>query len=290
MTMRRILMITLVFALVVPLFAAESATTVGSDQALSTLRSGNARYMKAQPQIWSANTDKRELLSKGQHPVACVITCSDSRVSPEILFDQTIGDLFVVRLAGNVVTSEVVGSVEYAVAHLKVPLVVVLGHSSCGAVGAALTEPEIEGPIGTLVSRIKPAIDIAKQKGFTGDDLAGAVVNENARHGAEVLLQSSRVIDDAVKTGGVSVLSATYDLKSGRVAWQTQMCAAAPEPPSTTAVAATPAPDKTDKAEKTVAKVEEKPATPPAEQPATPSVTLKKKVTTKESPIHAGRH
>ncbi|HEY3296108.1 MAG TPA: carbonic anhydrase [bacterium] len=238
--MRSFLTTLLMACLAWPLLANEPASAVSREQALSELRNGNSRFVAGTPHAWAAGTAKRELLTKGQHPLACVITCSDSRVSPEILFDQSLGSVFVVRLAGNVVSPEAVGSVEYAVEHLHVPLVVVLGHSSCGAVSAALAEPDMEGPIATLINRIKPSIDAAKQKGFAGDELAGAVITENARHGAEELVHDSRAVDEAVQKGSVTVLSATYDLKTGRVAWQTQLSA----PAFDAAVATTPAGEK----------------------------------------------
>jgi carbonic anhydrase len=244
--MRKFFAIILVLSFALPVLANAPGPVTGRDQALNELRSGNSRFAAGHPNAWNITAEKREILSKGQYPKACIITCSDSRVSPEYLFDQSMGDIFVVRLAGNVITPEAVGSVEYAVEHLHVPVVVVLGHSGCGAVNAALSEGAVEGSIGNLLSYIKPAINAAKQKGFSGDELAGAVVSENARHGTEDLLNNSRLIDDAVKTGKVSVVSGTYDLKSGKVAWQ-NLIAAIPEAPVAAAPAAAPAADKTVK-------------------------------------------
>jgi carbonic anhydrase len=239
--MKKFLVLLLIGAFALPLLAIEAVPASGRDQALTELRNGNTRFATGHPHIWNVTAEKREQLSKGQHPLACVITCSDSRVSPEYLFDQSLGDVFVVRLAGNVVSPEAVGSVEYAVEHLHVPLVIVLGHSNCGAVGAALSDKAAEGSISNLVSYIKPAVDAAKQKGFAGDELPGAVVAEHARHGTEVLLHNSRIIDDAVKSGSVSVLSAAYDLKSGKVAWQTLISVPTLEAPVAAAPAAAPA-------------------------------------------------
>jgi carbonic anhydrase len=212
-----------VFPLV--LIAGETQT-VTADNALTKLRDGNARYCNAHPNNWTANAEKRGELAKGQHPWACVITCSDSRVPPEMLFDQSLGDLFVIRLAGNVVTPEAVGSVEYAVEHLGVGTVVVLGHSSCGAVKATIESPEATGPVGTLVARIKPAVETAKMKGYSGDELMGAAVDENARLGAESLLRNSVELDKALKSGHLTVVCAIYDIASGNVNWETRWAAA----------------------------------------------------------------
>jgi carbonic anhydrase len=206
--------------------ASEHGQAISREQALAKLRAGNERFVSGQPHDWSADAAKREELVKGQEPFACVITCADSRVPPEILFDQSLGDVFVIRLAGNVITQEVTGSVDYAVEHLHVPVVVVLGHSSCGAVGAALSDTPAEGPIGSLIALIKPSIDAAKRKGFSGDDLGPAAISENARHSVDALVQSSRAIDEGIQKGTLTVLSAIYDLSSGRVDWQTQVSAA----------------------------------------------------------------
>jgi carbonic anhydrase len=276
--MKRILLIITLALVCTSAWAEDLVPAIGHDQALAALRGGNARFVAGQPQAWCAGQEKRDALSNGQHPSACIITCSDSRVSPEILFDQTLGQIFVVRLAGNVVTPEAVGSVEYAVEHLHVPLVVVLGHSSCGAVAAALKDPDMTGPIGTLVSRIKPAVEIAKLKGFTGDELSAAVVSENARRGAQTMLECSRAIDEAVNSGELTVLSAVYDLKSGQVAWQTQLSAPAKETAPVAVAPAAPTP------EKTVASSEQKATDKPAA-----AVTPKKKKD-KEPSFYAGRH
>lgn len=209
--------------------AVELGPAYERDDVLVRLRDGNARFAAGQPQNWNAGMEKREeLAAGGQHPVACIITCSDARVPPEILFDQSLGDLFVIRLAGNVVSTEAVASVEYAVEHLHVPVVVVLGHSQCGAVRAALDagDHEIAGPMGKLMAHIRPALESVRAKGFAETEWYTATINENARRGAEELVHSSRVIDDAVQSGRVTVLSAVYDLYDGTVHWQMQLMAA----------------------------------------------------------------
>jgi carbonic anhydrase len=217
--MQRMLAGILIVALVIP------ACAMTRDQALVELRSGNARYVAGQPHPWTANAEKREQIAKAGQPLACVITCSDAWVPPEILFDQSLGDIYVVRLAGNVVTPEAVGSVEYAVNHLKVPVVVVLGHTGCGMIADALTDGPVSPPVASVLARIKPSVESARQKGLAGDDVAASVVNDNARRGVLALLDNSRLIEDAVNSGNTTLLSAVYDGQTGRVNWQMQFSA-----------------------------------------------------------------
>ena len=211
------------------LMAAELGPVMDRDEALVRLRDGNARFMVGEPQAWNAGSERRqELAAVGQHPIACIVTCSDSRVPPEILFDQALGDLFVVRLAGNVVTTEAAASVEYAVEHLRVPVVVVLGHTHCGAMQAALEagDRETAGPMGVLLARLRRAIESVRAKGFAEAELYQAAINENARLGAEELLRSSRVVEEAAQSGRVTLLSAVYNLADGTIHWQMQLMAA----------------------------------------------------------------
>ncbi|MCX6600507.1 MAG: carbonic anhydrase [bacterium] len=211
------------------LMAAELGPVMDRDEALARLRDGNARFVASEPQAWNAGSERRqELAAVGQHPIACIVTCSDARVPPEILFDQSLGDLFVVRLAGNVVTPEVAASVEYAVEHLRVPVVIVLGHTHCGAMQAALEagDRETAGPMGALLARLRRAIESVRAKGFAEAELYEAAINENARLGAEELLRSSRVVDEAAQSGRVTLLSAVYNLSDGTVQWQMQLMAA----------------------------------------------------------------
>ena len=130
-----------------------------SNKALEQLRQGNARFVSGVLVRRDHYSEDRERLSEGQHPFAVVLCCSDSRVVPEILFDQQLGDLFVIRNAGNVVDEDVLGSIEYAVEHLGSPLVVVLGHSSCGAVTATCQGEELPGHILDIAKRIRPSVE-----------------------------------------------------------------------------------------------------------------------------------
>jgi carbonic anhydrase len=190
---------------------------------LADLKAGNARFVAGTPESPRRRPEDFSPLAGGQFPEAAVIACSDSRVPPEILFDQGVGDLFVVRVAGNVVggTGPVVkGSVEYAVAVLKVPLVVLLGHSQCGAVKAAVEHIDqrdsLPGAINELVELIKPAVE--EVRGKPGDKLANAI-RANVELGVERLKGLEPILAGPVAAGKLTVVGATYDLASGRVEW-----------------------------------------------------------------------
>src|SRR5438105_3680928 len=144
--LRFALVIALANLVAVPLYAQDAKPTpTGS---LQRLKDGNARFAADKPNKRDVGADKRKELAKGQHPFAIVLTCADSRVAPELLFDAGLGELFVLRVAGNIADPAVVGSIEYAVEHLHTPLIVVLGHESCGAVAAALDGAKLPGDPG----------------------------------------------------------------------------------------------------------------------------------------------
>jgi carbonic anhydrase len=160
-------------------------------------------------------------LAAGQSPIACIVTCSDSRVGPEILFDVGIGELFVVRIAGNYVDgagAAVKGTVEYAVAELGVSLIMILGHSQCGAVKAAIEHihdnDALPGAINNLVNAIKPAVLESQHK--TGDLLENAI-RTNVKRGVDRLDDLQPIIAPAVKAGKLKIAGAVYDLASGKV-------------------------------------------------------------------------
>jgi carbonic anhydrase len=172
---------------------------------------GNARY--AAGQLTSFQEDLQILKQKTaekQEPFAAVLSCADSRVPVEIAFDQTIGHVFVARVAGNVVTPEIIGSLEYGVAVLGGRALMVLGHGSCGAVSAAIAAKDVPGQISTLYRHIRPAVD------QMGSDL-DAAIRANARIHARLLGEASPVIAGAVKQGRLKVVAAYYDLATGVV-------------------------------------------------------------------------
>ena len=192
-----------------------------ADEVLQQLLAGNQRFMKGETTSPRRAPADYRPLAAGQRPLAVILGCADSRVAPEILFDQGIGDLFIVRVAGNVVGGGgafVKGSIEYGVAELGAPLVMVLGHSECGAVKAAIkhidANDSLPGSIGELVATIKPAV--LQARGKPGDLLDNAI-RANVRRGVERLKTLEPILADPVKKGKVKVVGATYDLRSGKV-------------------------------------------------------------------------
>jgi carbonic anhydrase len=162
--------------------------------------------------------DLRRTLAKGQQPEAAVLSCSDSRVPAEIIFDQSLGDLFVVRTAGLVLDPTSIGSLEYAVAHLRVPLLVIKGHEGCGAVSAAVEHPEAtEGNIGAIIAQIAPAVAQARRAGNNSHDLVEAATDIHLKGLEETLFQVSPIIRGAIDAGRLEVVVAKYYLHAGQV-------------------------------------------------------------------------
>ena len=162
--------------------------------------------------------DLRRTLAQGQAPEAAILSCSDSRVPAEIIFDQSLGDLFVVRTAGLVLDPTSIGSLEYAVAHLHVPLLVIKGHEGCGAVTAAVEHPEAtEGHIGSIITQIAPAVDQARQAGNHGQDLVEAATDIHLKSLEMTLFQVSPIIRKAIDAGHLEVVVAKYYLHAGQV-------------------------------------------------------------------------
>lgn len=183
------------------------------DAVLQALKDGNKRFTSEKPAHPSQSKERLKQVAKAQHPVAVVVSCSDSRVPPEILFDQGIGDLFVVRTAGEVVKDVELGSIEYAVEHLHVPLIVVLGHKRCGAVEAAVKGGAAPGNIASLVELVKPAVEEAKRQ--KGDVLDNAV-KINVRMVSEKI-KNSEIIVHFMKEKRVKIVKGYYDLDDGTV-------------------------------------------------------------------------
>ena len=201
-----VFLFTSVFAL-----ATENVKTVSADAALGNLVDGNARFVGEKYLHDHISADYRKELAKGQHPFAVIVTCSDSRVSPELIFDQGLGDLFVIRTAGEVVDELEIGSIEYAVEHLGAKLVVVLGHESCGAVSAAVNSGEMPKNIASIVSQIKPAV--IKAKGQKGNIIDNAIVN-NVNLVVDKINNNSDVLKEAKD---VKVVGAVYSLSNSKV-------------------------------------------------------------------------
>jgi len=190
------------------------------DESLKKLTEGNSRFVSGKIEAKDISDAKRkELLSKGQHPFVTIVSCSDSRVPLEILFDQGMGDIFVIRAAGNVVDDVGLGSVEYGVEHVGTPLLVILGHQDCGAVKATLAATEKPaGSIGAIVQKIKPAVDKAKASGKkTEDELMELATRLNLKNVYHSMLQRSTVIRERVHEKKLKIVLGEYYLDSGKV-------------------------------------------------------------------------
>jgi carbonic anhydrase len=186
---------------------------ISGDEALKKLLDGNKRYVAVQLTHPDQNKERLAEVAKGQHPFAIILGCSDSRVPPEIIFDQGIGDLFIIRVAGNITDDITIGSIEYAVEHLGVKLIVVLGHEKCGAVDATVKGGEAPGHIKSLIDAIKPAVEKAKAQ--TGDVLDNAIRN-NVEIVVNQLKSSAPILKEATEKG-LKIVGARYDLDEGSV-------------------------------------------------------------------------
>jgi len=195
------------------LAAEHPAASVSADAALAKLKEGNLRFATSEVSQSKPTAARRAETAQEQHPFAIILGCADSRTAPELIFDQNLGDLFVIRTAGNLVDDHALGSIEYAVAHLGARLVVVLGHERCGAVKAALESDHAPGHIESLVRDIQPAVKAAKGK--PGDPLS-ATVAENARQVA-AQIKAKAALGDLAKE--VRIVSAVYDLDTGKIDW-----------------------------------------------------------------------
>jgi carbonic anhydrase len=197
--------------------SASETNALSPDQALRRLIEGNARYTTGQLTHPRQTSERISEVAKGQKPFAIVLGCADSRVAPEILFDEGLGDLFVVRVAGNIATSDVIGSIEFAVAEFGVPVIMVLGHERCGAVKATVEALEkninVPGYVGTIARAIAPVVEAVKEQ---PGDLVDNVVMANASNSAK-RLQQSLVLSKALKAGKLKIVPAYYDLDTGAV-------------------------------------------------------------------------
>lgn len=199
--------------------SSDAGSSISPKQAQAALADGNRRFATGKPVRPHQDAARRAELLKGQHPFATVLSCSDSRVPVELLFDQGIGDVFVVRVAGNVADTDEIGTVEYGVGHLATPLLVVLGHTSCGAVKAVLDGAEVHGCIPQLVDNIAPAVERAKAGNPGAAGLMREAVRANIWLSIEDILRRSAEVRDLVKSGKLTVVGGLYDLESGGVAW-----------------------------------------------------------------------
>jgi len=187
------------------------------ERSLAELREGNERFAAGRSlRPRQDERRRREVLDKGQYPFAAIVACSDSRVPPEIVFDQGLGDLFVVRTAGNLIDEVGLASLEYAATHLHVPLIVVMGHSRCGAVTAAVEGAETGGHPSAIHRALAPAV--AAVKGRT-EGLVDAAARESVKASVAMLAGAGGALKDPVDRGKLLVIGAFYDLESGAVAF-----------------------------------------------------------------------
>jgi carbonic anhydrase len=201
----------------IPTYAREEIIT-NPNKAKQLLVEGNKRFGTGNFLNKDYSLTRRvELAQKGQHPFAVVVSCSDSRVPPEDIFDQALGDLFVIRVAGNVITPIELGSIEYAVEHLKVPFVLVLGHEKCGAVTAAVEGGEVAGSIGAIVDKIKPAITQAQNKTLSPKNLIKESTELNVLNALKDI-KISPVIKHALGEN-LQLEGGMYYLETGEVQW-----------------------------------------------------------------------
>jgi carbonic anhydrase len=202
-------------------FASGAKAAMSADEALKSLISGNERYVANQMTGQKlCDLPTRQGLAKGQNPYAIILSCSDSRVPPEIIFDKGLGEIFVVRVAGNIPDPVVLGSIEYAAEHLGSPLVMVLGHERCGAVTAAVdAKGKPEGNIGAIISKITPAVKQAKKEaaGKPKAELVETAIDDNVKLVSAALTKQSKVIKHLVDAGKIKIVSAKYDLDDGKV-------------------------------------------------------------------------
>jgi carbonic anhydrase len=205
---------------------AVSALTVGSTgasgptgaESLARLKAGNARFASNPGDAVQVEAARRTELVQGQTPFATILSCSDSRVPPEIVFRAGLGDLFVIRAAGHIADRAIIASVEYATDHLHVPLVVVMGHESCGAVKAAVETPASKslGPnLDYLLKAIRPSVAAVKARPET--ERLKAAILENVEQTLNDMFESSTILKDASRSGRLTFVGAYYELSSGRV-------------------------------------------------------------------------
>ncbi|MGA8491779.1 MAG: carbonic anhydrase [Terriglobales bacterium] len=195
---------------------AASHAMPSADAVWADLMAGNRRFVSGKPRPYDLVPLRRKLAS-GQSPNVIILSCSDSRVPPDVIFDQSLGDLFVVRTAGNVADPVALGSIEYAVDHIHSPLLVVLGHTKCGAVTAACSGEKMPSPnLDAIVTKISPAVSQAKSYAKP-DDLVEAAIKDNVHQSAKDVQANSEIVRDAVKSGKLKVVEAEYQLDTGEV-------------------------------------------------------------------------
>lgn len=191
-----------------------NAQPINANAALKRLLDGNQRFIQQRSEYPDQSLQRLRLVAKAQYPFASILGCADSRVPAEIVFDQGLGDLFVVRVAGNVANDMTIASLEYSTAILGSQLIMVLGHRRCGAVAAAIKNEATPGKIGLIVESIKPAVSRVKSR--TGDINENAVI-ANIKYQAEKLQKNSAMLKKFIGAGKLKIVGAVYDIDTGKV-------------------------------------------------------------------------
>lgn len=229
-----------------PAEAPAADTPSGPDEALKWLQEGNERWSTGLPKDPNTSDSRRKSVAGGQKPFASILTCADSRIPAERVFDRGVGDLFVIRVAGNPAGPHEAGTIEYGAEHLNIPLLVVMGHTKCGAVAAACSHAHVEGNVASLITAVEPAVARAEKlnPNLKDAELVSVAVKENVWQSIFDLLKSSEVCRERVGKGELRIVGAVYDISSGQVEWmgehpwQSELIAAFT--PATTSPAATP--------------------------------------------------
>ncbi|MBQ4646629.1 MAG: carbonic anhydrase [Candidatus Gastranaerophilales bacterium] len=197
------------------IFASHDIENLSAKEAIQKLKDGNKRFVKNQAQHPDESIERKKEMLKGQHPFVVILSCSDSRVPPELIFDQGLGDIFEIRNAGNVLNEHVIGSIEYAVMHCGVKLIVIMGHQDCGAIAATLSGVSETKYIQALEDSIKPAIEDCKKEGLeiNSDNVVKAHVMQDIN---ELLTQDSQLVK-YMKEHKVKIVPAYYHIDTGKV-------------------------------------------------------------------------
>ncbi|MFY7651823.1 MAG: carbonic anhydrase [Chitinophagaceae bacterium] len=183
---------------------------------LEKLVEGNSRFSEMHPQHPDEGFVRLKQVSEAQHPFAAIVTCSDSRVPPELIFDQGLGDLFVIRNAGNIISGVEIGSLEYAVEHLHVPLIIIMGHDKCGAIGAFVHHEMPHGHIKEIMDSIKAEKEIAEISPYAAHYL-DKCIDANALHGVPQVLKQSSLIREKVINQSLEIYAARYNFSDGTI-------------------------------------------------------------------------
>lgn len=212
----------LMFAVHITYGNSDPSSQLTPEEALTRLKEGNERFVSGNIKNPNQSEDYRVHLAKeGQSPFATILACADSRQAVSVVFDHGLGDLFVIRVAGNVASEDEAGSIEYAVDHLATPLVVVLGHTQCGAVSAVVDRAKTEDNLKRLLDKIQPAVDQTRMQypDLKGQGLAQKAVEGNVYYSVEQLLKNSPTIRKHVMLGKIMLVGAIYNLEKGTIEW-----------------------------------------------------------------------